>query len=44
MTNNFDDAINDSFTVALVPSASMSVFSEKTLANFKNLLNEEINL
>ena len=44
MTNNFDDAINDSFTVTLVSSASMNIFSENSLANFKNLLNEEINL
>ena len=43
MTNNFDDAINDSFTVTLVSSASMTIFSENSLANFKNLLNEEIN-
>ena len=44
MTNNFEDAINDSFTVTLVSSASMNIFSENSLANFKNLLNEEINL
>ena len=44
MTNNFDDAINDSFTVTVVSSASMNIFSENSLANFKNLLNEEINL
>ena len=44
MTNNFDDAINDSFTVTLVSSASMNIFSENSLANFKNLLNGEINL
>ena len=44
MTNNFDDAIKDSFTVTLVSSASMNIFSENSLANFKNVLNEEINL
>ena len=44
MTNNFDDAINDSFTVNLVTSASMNIFSENSWANFKNLLSEEINL
>ena len=44
MTNNFDDAINESFTVTLVSSASMKIFSENSLANFKNILNEEINL
>ena len=44
MTNNFDDAINDSFTATLVSSASMNIFNENSLANFKNLLNDEINL
>ena len=44
MSNNFDDAINNSFTVTLVSSASMNIFSKNSLTNFKNLLNEEINL
>ena len=42
MTNNFDDAINDSFMVTLVSLASMNIFSGNSLANFKNLLNEKI--
>ena len=33
-----------SFTITLVSSASMNVFKDNTLANFKNLLSEEINL
>ena len=33
-----------SFTITLVPSTSMNVFNDNTLATLKNLLSEEINL
>ena len=33
-----------SFTITLVSSASMNVFKDYTLANFKNLLSKELNL
>ena len=32
------------FTVHLVSSASMNIFPDNTLANFRNFFNEEINL
>ena len=33
-----------SFTITLVSSAARNVFKDNTLANFKNLLSQEINL
>ena len=40
----FTHNVPPSFTITLVSSASMNVFKNNTLANFKNLLSEEINL
>ena len=40
----FTHNVPPSFTITLVSSASMNVFKDNTLANFKNLLSEEINL
>ena len=40
----FTHNVPPSFTITLVSSASMNVFTDNTLANFKNLLSEEINL
>ena len=39
-SNRFEDE----FTVHVISSASMKVFQENTLANFRNLFNDEINL
>ena len=35
---------HDEFTIHLVSSASMNIFPDNTLANFKNFLSQEINL
>ena len=40
----FTHNVPPSFTITLVSSASMNVLKDNTLVNFKNLLNEEINL
>ena len=40
----FTHNVPPSFTITLVSSASMNVFKDNTLANFKILLSEEINL
>ena len=40
----FTHNVPPSFTITLVSSASMNVFKDNTLVNFKNLLSEEINL
>ena len=40
----FTHNVPPSFTSTLVSSPSMNVFEDNTLANFKNLLSEEINL
>ena len=40
----FTHKVPPSFTITLDSSASMKVFKDNTLANFKNLLSAEINL
>ena len=40
----FTHNVPPSFTITLVSSASINVFKDNALANFKNLLSEEINL
>ena len=39
-----EDMSNDLFTISLVSSAPMKIFGENTLASFRNLVCEEINL
>ena len=43
MSNNFGGD-KDSFSITLVSSASMNIFIENSLASFKNLLSEDIDL
>ena len=43
MCDNFRSE-KDSFTITLVSSASMKIFKDNFLANFKNLLSENIDL
>ena len=40
----FTHNVTPSFTIPLISSASMNVFKDNSLANFKNLLSEERNM